>query len=183
MRTLQTLSVPDDGAQEDSGTSSDSGESLIYGNTTFETISDLLRRLERRYDFCGGEGAAGGYWFDLGAGDGTATLAAAVSRAWEECGGVEVVPDLHSRSVALERVYQDQLRNIAPEDRGGMASGMNFLQGDLRVLEERLIEPVDLLFAHATCFDDVLMESIARDVVPHMKPGLSSPSLLPALAP
>ena len=75
--------------------------------------------------------------------------------------------------MALDNAYQDQLRNLASEEeRRCMASGMTFLEGDLRVLDKQIVEPVDLLFAAATCFDDALMESIARDVVPKMKPGV-----------
>jgi len=161
---------------------------LTFGTTPFETVAAAFSLLETRYGLSSAEVDAKegkmtqssqckkGAWLDLGSGDGGPTLAAALLRHWPlGCGGLEVRKSLHQQAEHVAIAYtqhQDEIK-AATGGSHGSAQELSFVNGDFRrnFGGGVQVENVSVLFLHATCFDDGLMQEVARLIVPRLPAG------------
>ena len=159
---------------------------LTFGTTPFETVAAAFSLLETRYGLSSAEvdskdgqvmhGAecSEGAWLDLGSGDGGPTLAAGLLRHWPSgCGGLEVRKSLHQQAKHVARAYTQHQSEIEAASEGGSTQELSFVNGDFRrnVGGGVKVEDVSVLFLHATCFDDGLMQEVARVIVPRLPAG------------
>ena len=123
-------------------------KSLIYGELNSDVMGAILAELDLAPD---------ALFYDLGSGSGKAVILAALMGSFSECVGVELLAPLHELSESvlfrLKQLSFEYLNEInLPK--------IQFKHGNM--LNED-ISKADLVFAHATCFDDTLIQSLKKN--------------------
>mmetsp|Transcript_22134 Transcript_22134/g.43586 ORF Transcript_22134/g.43586 Transcript_22134/m.43586 type:complete len:335 (+) Transcript_22134:86-1090(+) len=131
-------------------------KSLIYGEVEFQSFAKVLRKI----------GApAGQVFYDLGSGTGKAVFVARFLHDFGKCGGIEVLQGLHGAALEVKRRYESG--PYADNLTVGNDDDIDLREGS--ILEEDWSDG-DVVFANSTCFDDNLMEAMARQAS-KLKPG------------
>ena len=126
------------------------GHSFVFGEVEFSSFSSVLNALDLK---------PGGIFIDLGSATGRAVLTARLAHDFNNCIGLEFIPNLHDLAVSAKKVYQNgKLKLPYPK--------VEFMQGDLATFEWGF---ASVVFAHSTCFDDDLLHEMnvkAKDLKP-----------------
>ena len=138
--------------------------SLVYGEVTLAALAGVLWGLRR---------PSGGVFVDLGSGSGKGVVGALLVHDWDEVRGVEVLEGLWKASMGMKE-------KVERERRGGVMGGVSLGEasdGDgvdvgggrrTRVVLERGSffdvdwADADVVLANSTCFDEALVERLAR---------------------
>ena len=98
----------------------------------------------------------GEVFYDLGSGTGKGVISAALLFPFAKVVGVELLDDLHEASINVLRRFHAE---IAPGITGKKLPTIEFHRADFLTHD---LSDGDVIFAHATCFHDGLMKSLAR---------------------
>jgi hypothetical protein len=127
-------------------------DSLIYGEMEFSSIANILKFINRD--------ARGGKFYDIGSGSGKAVFTARVLQDFDCCIGIELLPTLHELAVSVTNAYNETWKRK-----------LEF--GQIQFHCEDLLKydwsDGDVVFAHNTCFEDDLLQSLfskAKDLSP-----------------
>lgn len=132
---------------------------LIYGEVDFKNFSKVLRVATSCL-----QGPARAF-FDLGSGTGRAVFVACLTCGFQVLEGAEIVVGLHEASTRICARYHGGLKR---QFFGGKTAPMvrfhrgSFLDHDW--------SHADVVFANSTCFDDALLEAIAKHAE-RLRPG------------
>jgi SAM-dependent methyltransferase len=139
-------------------------ESLGYGEITIPAVVHIMERLLRiweLFEFGDDNPTSSSIVMDLGSGNGRVLLAACLAtHAFDKAIGLEIVPELH----------EEALQNSSAWNRNHLAAGLeleleqqtttiDFQCADFRD-HANLIATANLIFIHATVFNDSLMEQL-----------------------
>ncbi len=141
--------------REDTG-SSDS--TLVYGEIAFDPMAIAFQKIKEKY---GGLQRAGGVFLDVGAGTGKPVVAALVLHEFEEVRGIEILLGLHRISVEIANNWHSLKGTLPGVSPAQKACRVVFGFGDCTEAAYD-VSDCTLLFANSTCFDDMLMEKIAK---------------------
>jgi len=118
--------------------------SLIYGEVSYDCMAHILSLVPQKegdYRFC-----------DLGSGTGKAVVLAALLGSFTHCVGVEKLSPLHE-------VAQSVAKQIDASDLDG--TEISYLNQDINDAD---LSDTDVVFVHATCFEDPLIKVIKKKV-------------------
>lgn len=122
---------------------------LSYGEIKFESFGSLLCNLSKY-----GVNISGLYNFvDIGSGTGKAVICAALMGVFEKCTGIEIIAELHKTSIQMLKGYYRHCQT------SNEVIAVDFILGDATFIDW---SKTDLVFAHATCFDDPTMERLSK---------------------
>ncbi|KAJ8600349.1 hypothetical protein CTAYLR_000675 [Chrysophaeum taylorii] len=124
-------------------------KSLVYGEVDFSSFARVVRKLKKKR------------FYDLGSGSGRAVFAARLLGDFDECTGIEILDRLHDAAETIRRAYDKKTRALVVNDRVRFVKG-SFLDYDW--------SDADLVFANSTCFEDDLMDQLARRAE-NLEPG------------
>jgi hypothetical protein len=130
-------------------------KNLIYGEISFSSFFDILRKLnlssfreELRNNNNGNEKFT---FYDLGSGTGKAVFAARILQDFTSCTGIELLESLHNQAVKIKGRFDSQYRSLLFESANqktafscGSFLDFNWSDGDV-------------VFMNSTCFDEELM--------------------------
>lgn len=137
---------------------------LVYGEIDFMTFGRIMEKIKKIYGLpdVGTSGPmgilqrSGGVFYDLGAGVGKPVIAAAILHSFDACIGIELLESLHNLSLELLFAYNSK----------GKAKGLDaqcqFLRGDFLDTNVKDWRDADVVFINSTCFDEPLMDKLAR---------------------
>ena len=98
----------------------------------------------------------GGLFYDLGSGTGKVSLAAALLHSFSESYGVELLPDLHERAVALKDRYMAYASRWNGRDALPM---LQYIQGSFLCKDDCDWTRGDVVFVNSHCLtDDIMMQ-------------------------
>jgi len=151
---------------------------LVYGEINFESFGVAFEKIKSKYGLPG-EGttpdqgilqAPGGTFYDIGSGTGKPAVAAAVLHPFEVAGGVEILEGLYETSLQVAERFSSVGLPMLAEVGQTMETEVDFVHGDITDLETLDWTDGDIVFANSTCFDDGLMQAVAKLAV-GMKKG------------
>lgn len=126
------------------------GRNFVYGEIEYEAFSAVLDvamvGLKRKCKFV-----------DLGAGLGKACLWVAMTTAFDEVLGIEIIDDLVTKSHKMLSKFQ---KNLDKKDMKLGSRKFDLIQGDF-LSDEHEWEEADLIFANSTCFTEDLMMKLS----------------------
>mmetsp|Transcript_26597 Transcript_26597/g.36644 ORF Transcript_26597/g.36644 Transcript_26597/m.36644 type:complete len:267 (+) Transcript_26597:38-838(+) len=140
---------------------------LVYGEITFDMLGTVLEKIKKVYGRpnVGASGVSGiiqnkgGIFYDLGAGTGKPVIAAAVYHNFDVCYGIELLEGLYS--VSLDALNAYNTRGKAKLNRE-TDTHCQMIQGSFLKLSTKDWRDADIVFANSTCYDEVLMSSMAK---------------------
>lgn len=91
---------------------------------------------------------------DLGSGDGRVLLAAVTARPFGKAVGIEILPSLHEKALAFAEYWEEH-------NAYGRSVELAFACADFTV-DTGWIAEADLIFCHATVFEDALMAKLSE---------------------
>jgi SAM-dependent methyltransferase len=97
------------------------------------------------------------YFYDLGSGTGKMVIAAALTRLFNRCRGVEIMQSLHN--IASE-VAVDYRNTIQSSD--SSYPDVEFFHGDILDLRAHDWTCAGVIYINSTCFDDELMNTLVQ---------------------
>lgn len=150
----------------------DGTESLQYGEVTSSAFATLLKeQVPKHVKTSGGKKRLS--FVDCGAGTGKATLAAATTGIFTECGGVEIVPSLAQaadKALAAARktkgVLADAIKAVTVTNVEG--SCLDFSQ---KQKVAGMWAAADVFFAPVTCFEHELLEQLVQSMLDRLPEG------------
>jgi len=116
-------------------------KSFVYGEIIPEEFMKILDLIEFTPETI---------FYDLGSGSGKAVITTYLYKNPKKVIGIEYIPDLVEISQKALKKLENLLNTKLP---------IEFIQGDIRNFE---FNDADIIFAHATCFDDELMDNIRK---------------------
>jgi Histone methylation protein DOT1 len=136
--------------------------SLVYGEISFQALAAIVWSVRRD---------SGGIFVDLGSGSGRGVIGALLLHDWDVVRGVEMLDGLWQASVAVKEKVERERRagviggvgGVAGAEAGGLVGGRrtkliidkgSFLEVDWT--------DADVVLANSTCFDQTMMDSIAK---------------------
>ena len=126
-----------------------SGDAWFYGELDLKGAWDLLKMV-----------SPSGVFVDLGSGLGKIVIAAALLDVFDECRGVEILPELHAEAtVATRRAQTDPRAHLSP---------ISLSCGDMLATD---ISDADVVYVFATCFPPDLMTALETKLQSEMKRG------------
>lgn len=131
--------------------------SLSYGELDYVSFGNLICSLTKQGIDLGNMSS----FIDLGSGAGKTVICAALLGIFEKCTGIEIVAELHKTSTLMLKQFYRHNQNNAE------VVAIEFIAGDAAFIDW---SNTDMVFAHATCFDEVNMKRIA-DTACKMKEG------------
>jgi Histone methylation protein DOT1 len=143
---------------------------LIYGEITFDTFGIVIEKIRRIYGkpdvgSSGPDGVLqhrGGIFYDLGSGTGKPVVAAALLFNFDLCCGIEVLEGLYSVSLDLMQSYNTRGKSSALLAGRDYETHCQCVQGSFLNMKIKDWRDGDIVFMNSTCFDDKLMEKIAK---------------------
>ena len=130
--------------------------SLIYGETEFAPLAIALQKIQKAY---GGLEGRGGRFVDVGAGLGKTLVAAAVCHNWDECVGLEILPDLVASGKMLCTRYKEIMSNAVGHGAAAAAAiRLEIVAADATGVDW---STADCVFINAMCFHAKLLERIS----------------------
>lgn len=123
--------------------------SLSYGEIEFESFGSLICSLTKH----GIDLGCMNSFADLGSGVGKTVIAAALLGIFDKCIGIEILVDLHKTSTQILKQFYRLNQNNAE------IVAIEFIAGDASFVDW---STTDMVFAHATCFDEANMKRIAN---------------------
>lgn len=130
---------------------------LAYGEIEYESFGSLICSLTKHGIDLGSMSS----FVDLGSGAGKTVISAALLGIFEKCTGIEILADLHKTSAQMLKHFYRFNQNNAE------VVAIQFIAGDASFVDW---SGTDMVFAHATCFDESNMKRIA-DTSCKMKEG------------
>lgn len=135
---------------------------LTYGDIIFKNYHEIFIKI---YNY-GIKYESGGIFADIGSGSGRALFASMLMHNFNRCIGIEILKPVHAIS---QMVLDDWIKNVSSlhtiEKR---STEIRLYCGDALELDEWKL--ADVVFAHLTSFDKVLMEAIGSIAI-KMRPG------------
>jgi hypothetical protein len=139
--------------------------SLVYGEVIdmrlIHEILDVLHSenilTEKNTDF----------FYDLGSGSGKMVIAAALTKTFQHCVGVEVLSSLHKVAIEVGEEYS-RLRIIGADH---VYPTVEFIHGNLLDLTGHDWTRAGCIYINSTCFDEGLMHDIAVIASERLKTG------------
>ncbi|MBI3336957.1 hypothetical protein HYZ98_05355 [Candidatus Peregrinibacteria bacterium] len=120
---------------------------FTYGEVTPEGMEQILAPAIPR---------EGEVFYDLGSGTGKGVIFASTLFPFKKCVGIELLPDLHAVSQEVRDRFE---REIKPAFGNGWDPNVEFRQEDFADSD---FSDADIVFAHATCFEEGLMATLQR---------------------
>ena len=132
--------------------------SLVYGEVEFASfIEIILHTAIIPTSLC-----RGGKFYDIGSGSGRAVYTARLVQDFDSCVGIELLPNLHDLAESVNSIYMEStIKATLP------FSNVTFYCQDM--LEYDWSDG-DVVFAHSTCFEDNLLQSLFHKAK-ELKPG------------
>mmetsp|Transcript_20373 Transcript_20373/g.30838 ORF Transcript_20373/g.30838 Transcript_20373/m.30838 type:complete len:336 (-) Transcript_20373:384-1391(-) len=137
-------------------------KNLVYGEVDFDSFYEVLRHAAQGLSAAGqrggepGGGNGGIVFYDLGSGTGRAVFAAAMVLDLKYAAGIEILPRLHGASYEiLEKYTRTLMRRISDPPLIKFFNG-SFLDSEYDWTDG------DLVFANSTCFEEALLDAVAR---------------------
>ena len=132
---------------------------LIYGETDFAPLAIAFQKIQKEY---GGLEEPGGIFVDVGAGVGKALIIAAVCHEWDECVGLEILPDLAAAGKMLCTRYREVIRK-SDSASATKLSDTSMCRIDLAHIDATRVDwsTATCVFINATCFTSSLMERLS----------------------
>jgi len=129
------------------------GLSLVYGEVLFTSLARVILKyvpLKPNMVF-----------YDVGSGSGRGVFLAALLHNFKRCSGIEILHSLYSASTEVLKKYQNE---FAPKGPDGKSPAKDAVEVTLSHSDFRLkdFSDADLIFANSTCFDEQLMNDLAR---------------------
>jgi len=128
------------------------GLSLVYGEVLFTSLARVILKyvpLKPNMIF-----------YDVGSGSGRGVFLAALLHNFKRCSGIEILHSLYSASTEVLKKYES---DFAPKSADGKAAKdaveVTLSHSDFRLKD---FSDADLIFANSTCFDEQLMNDLAR---------------------
>eukprot|EP00470_Lotharella_oceanica_P000575 CAMPEP_0170170082 /NCGR_PEP_ID=MMETSP0040_2-20121228/3045_1 /TAXON_ID=641309 /ORGANISM="Lotharella oceanica, Strain CCMP622" /LENGTH=321 /DNA_ID=CAMNT_0010409241 /DNA_START=29 /DNA_END=994 /DNA_ORIENTATION=- len=132
---------------------------LTYGEVKFSSLARILVEDLRRHNI-----ELKGTFYDLGSGTGRGVIAAALVGSFSRLCGVELLSDLHSAAVDVQKVYEHV---VAPRLGLDVEQEVKFVQGNFLKADW---SDANVIFINSTCFSKPLMEKIVKQAV-NLSPG------------
>ena len=133
---------------------------LIYGEiTSLRPFSEIFGYLRMRNEEFWRERSL--IFIDLGSGTGRPVIAAALLHSFEQCIGIEIVPNLFKASLQVKALYENLSANSSYDSLS--SPRVDFLCGSF--LNKEVFDWAvygDVIFINSTCFDFPLMEAIGE---------------------
>lgn len=120
-------------------------DSLVYGEIDLEGFCRLLQSLPLK---------PGGKFYDLGSGSGRAVFAARFQEDFDECIGLELLPNLHQLATSVQSLYKFLYKHDLK------CQNVSFYCTDLLEYDWSTVE-ASIVYAPSLLFDSELMEGIA----------------------
>ena len=120
---------------------------LSYGEIEFESFGSLVCSLTKH----GVDLGAMRTFIDIGSGTGKAVVCAALMGIFEKCTGIEIIAEVHKASTQMLKSFFKNCVSISE------AVGIDFILGDATFMDW---SKTDMIFIHATCFDEATMNRI-----------------------
>lgn len=135
---------------------------LTYGEIMYESIAQCLHYIRNKY---GAFSKPGGTFVDLGHGTGKGVLTAALMHRFDKCMGIELLDNLYEQSLLLKDEYDSYVKDNQDESqqKNAAESGIPSFEvhhGDM--LKDLDWSGADLVLANSTCFDQSLLNEIAK---------------------
>ena len=129
---------------------------FVYGEAVLDSLSKIFSIVNPQKDevFC-----------DLGSGLGKVILFAAMMYPFKECLGIELLENLHQKSVEIRQSLSEKYEPDWWD--GREPSEIKLIQGDFLQYDT---SDVDILYSCSTCFDEEMMKNISRKAG-FLKPG------------
>ena len=136
-----------------------SDDSLVYGEVDLEGFCNLLQSLQAASQQ--EREKKGGTFYDLGSGSGRAVFAARFLGDFQQCIGIELLPNLHQLATSLQSLYKFVYKHKLK------SQAIDFYCSDL--LEYDWSDGT-VVYCPSLLFDDLLMERIAVQAL-KLQPG------------
>ncbi|MCL5260779.1 MAG: methyltransferase domain-containing protein [Gammaproteobacteria bacterium] len=130
---------------------------FVYGDTDLDSLQSMINYMQPKQ---------GQVFYDLGCGGGQVVFYAALRYAFVKCSGVEFLEDLYNFALTRHDKFKQKLLALAPNERSNSTisfTNQDFTQADL--------SDADIIYTYSTCFDQPLMEGLARNLEKCLKPG------------
>ena len=137
-------------------------DSLVYGEVDLAGFCQLLSSSSLEH-------SNEGYFYDLGSGSGRAVFAARFLGNYQNCIGVELLPNLHQLATSVASLYKFQYQHQLHED----CRRVQFVCSDILDYESWWSHPVDdsvTIYIPNLLFDKALSDQIARKAL-QVQPG------------
>ena len=106
----------------------------------------------------------GDVFIDMGSGVGKMVLAAAMTRGFKECRGVEILPELHEKAT----MARAKLRDAVGDEAFAMLPPTTLELGDMLAAD---VSDADIVYCFATCFSPEVTGALAAKLEAEMKSG------------
>lgn len=116
-------------------------KSFVYGEILPEEFMNILDLVEFTSETI---------FYDLGSGSGKAVITAYLYKHPKKAVGIEYIPDL----VEISKKALEKLENLL-----NIKTSVEFIQGDIKKFD---FSDADIIFFHATCFSDELMNDLYK---------------------
>jgi len=124
--------------------------SLVYGEVSFKSLAEVMWGdvIELK---------SGGVFYDLGSGTGRGVFTASLINDWSKLQGVEILEGLYQAGVDVQARYERDFK--ASRTDAEKKQHISFVHGSFLEVDW---SDGDLVFANSTCFDEELMNEIAK---------------------
>jgi hypothetical protein len=130
---------------------------LSYGEIEFVSFGSLLCSLTK-YGVNTGDMVS---FVDIGSGTGKAVICASLLGIFERCTGIEIIAELNKTSIQMLKGFYRHCQSSSD------ITSIEFVLGDATFMDW---SKSDLVFAHASCFDEASMKRIC-DTASKMRSG------------
>jgi SAM-dependent methyltransferase len=124
--------------------------SLVYGEVLFTSLARVICKYVPL--------KPGMTFYDVGSGSGRGVFLSTLLHDFKRCSGIEILNGLYTASTEVLKKYNSE---FAPKDAKGQITGpeVTLHHSDFRLID---FSDADLIFANSTCFDEQLMNDLAR---------------------
>lgn len=132
--------------------------SFVYGESHLPSLHEIFNEVKPKL---------GEVFYDFGSGSGRVVFLAALGFPFAKIIGIELLDDLVALSQKKLELLKKELPNLADFDPTKLGE-IKFMQADCSTVDVR---DANVIYMASTCFDNVLMDSLAISLEKQLAPG------------